>query len=122
LTPNSPNQVAIVLNTFCQGSSPAVRTIPGPAIAGKIPGRMTGGLALLLMSLLFGAGAWSYRRRQTWALSFAVLLLIAVDSAACGGLAKGPNGPTTKGPVTVTVTASANGATAIAPPIELIVD
>ncbi len=122
LTPNSPNQVAIVLNTFCQGSSPAVRTIPGPAIAGKIPGRMTGGLALLLMSLLFGAGAWSYRRRQTWALSFAVLLLIALDSAACGGLAKGPNGPTTKGPVTVTVTASANGATATAPPIELIVD
>jgi hypothetical protein len=118
LTPNSPNQVAIVLNTFCQGSSPAVRTIPVTAF----PGTTTGGLALLLMSLLFVVAAWSYRCRQTWALSFAVLLLIALGSAACGGLAKGPNGPTTKGPVTVTVTASANGATATAPPIELIVE
>jgi ABC-type glycerol-3-phosphate transport system substrate-binding protein len=84
---------------------------------------MPGGtLALLLMSILLGASAWSFRRRQSWALSFAVLLLIALGSAACGGLAKGPNGVTTPGPVTVTVTATSNGATATAPPLELIVE
>jgi hypothetical protein len=113
LSPTSPSEVAIVLNTFCQASSPAVQTTPGT------PG---GALALLLMSILLGASAWSFRRRQSWALSFAVLLLIALGSAACGGLAKGPNGVTTPGPVTVTVTATSNGATATAPPLELIVE
>jgi hypothetical protein len=113
LSPTSPSEVAIVLNTFCQASSPAVQTTPGT------PG---GALTLLLMSILFGASAWSFRRRQSWALSFTVLLLIALGSAACGGLAKGPNGVTTPGPVTVTVTATSNGATATAPPLELIVE
>jgi hypothetical protein len=47
--------------------------------------------------------------------------MIALGSAACGGLPKGPNGATQPGKVFVTVTASANGATATAPPIELII-
>src|SRR6202167_2784899 len=112
LSPTSPTEVAIVLNTFCQGAAPSV-----PAI----PGNIGGGFGLLLMSLVFGGAALSYRRRRTWALASAVLAMIVLGSAACGGLPKGPNGPTQPGLVTVTVTASANGTTATAPPIELII-
>jgi hypothetical protein len=121
LNPNSPSQVAIVLNTFCQGTTSNAQQIPAGAGTG-FDGRMTGGFALLLMSLVFAGAVLSYRRRQTWALSFAVLMLIALGSAACSSLPKGPNGPTQPGPVTVTVTASANGATATAPPLQLIID
>jgi hypothetical protein len=112
LSPTSPTEVAIVLNTFCQGAAPSV-----PAI----PGNIGGGFGLLLMSLVFGGAALSYRRRRTWALASAVLAMIVLGSAACGGLPKGPNGPTQPGLVTVTVTASANGTTATAPPIEFII-
>jgi len=112
LSPTSPTEVAIVLNTFCQGAAPSV-----PAI----PGNIGGGFGLLLMSLFFGGAALSYRRRRTWALASAVLAMIVLGGAACGGLPKGPNGPTQPGRVTVTVTASAKGTTATAPPIELII-
>jgi Big-like domain-containing protein/beta-propeller repeat-containing protein len=112
LSPTSPTEVAIVLNTFCQGAAASV-----PAI----PGNIGAGFGLLLMSLVFGGAALSYRRRGTWALASVLLAMIALGSAACGGLPKGPNGATQPGPVFVTVTASANGTTATAPPIELII-
>jgi hypothetical protein len=76
----------------------------------------------LLIALACGGAALCYRRRQGWALSFAALILIVLGSASCSGLPKGPNGPTQPGEVTVTVTASANGATVTAPPLQLIVE
>ncbi|MGH9747651.1 MAG: Ig-like domain-containing protein [Candidatus Acidiferrales bacterium] len=116
LTPNSPNQVAIVINTFCQGTTQGASPVSAPG------GPLAPGLMLLVMSLILGAAAWSYQRRQAWVLSFAALVLIALGSAACSSLPKGPNGPTQGGPVTVTVTATANGVTVTAPPLEMIVE
>jgi hypothetical protein len=116
LNPNSPNQVAIVINTFCQGAGPAARP------SGERGGPASLGWMMLIMALMFGAAAWSMRRRQAWALSLAALVLIALGSAACSSLPKGPNGPSQGGPVTVTVTATANGATVTAPPLEMIIE
>ena len=113
LTPSSPSNVAIVLNTFCKGTT---------TTAQQSPSGFGGGLMMLILTLTCGGAAFFYRRRQAWALSFAVLVLIALGSASCGGIPKGPNGPTQPGEVTVTVTASANGATVTAPPLELIVE
>jgi hypothetical protein len=113
LTPSSPSNVAIVLNTFCKGTTTTAR---------QIPRGLGGGSTLLLIALACGGAALCYRRRQGWALSFAALILIVLGSASCSGLPKGPNGPTQPGEVTVTVTASANGATVTAPPLQLIVE
>ncbi len=113
LTPSSPSNVAIVLNTFCKGTT---------TTAQQSPSGFGGGLMLLILTLTCGGAAFFYRRRQAWALSFAVLVLIALGSTSCGGIPKGPNGPTQPGEVTVTVTASADGATVTAPPLQLIVE
>jgi sugar lactone lactonase YvrE len=96
--------VAIVVDTFCKGSVPAF----GPSI----PGGLLGGLAMLLASISLCGAVWTFRRRPRWALSFGVLILIAVGMSACGNLAKSPGGAATKpGPYALIVTATApNGA------------
>jgi len=55
---------------------------------------------------------WAYRHRSRWALSFAVLMLVALGSAACNSLPKGPNGATPPGNYTLFITATANGQSA----------
>ena len=64
-----------------------------------------GGLKLLLLAMALAAMAWVYRRRPRWALSFALLMLIAIGGAACGG-DPGANGPTPPGTYPVTLTAT----------------
>jgi hypothetical protein len=93
--------VAIVMNTFCQGDVP----IPVPA-----PGGLGGGLQLLLAAGMFASVLLAYRKRSRWALSFAVLALIALGSAACSSLPSGTNGRTPAGTYTLSITASAKGA------------
>ncbi|MGA8221160.1 MAG: kelch repeat-containing protein [Candidatus Acidiferrales bacterium] len=119
------SQVAIVLNTFCAGSVPTIGPENGPQnqpmngpgnapLGGPAPGaaRIFAALELLLAALALGSLTWSYRRRPRWALTFAVLMLVALGSAACNSLPKGPNGATPPGPYSVTIMATANGQTA----------
>ncbi|HXZ12499.1 MAG TPA: choice-of-anchor L domain-containing protein [Candidatus Sulfotelmatobacter sp.] len=80
-------QVAIVLNTFCTAD-----TLPLP----QTPGGPGGGVGILLAALLMAGTAYSYRKRQRVALTFAVLMLIALGTAACsGGPAQSPTGAAT---------------------------
>jgi hypothetical protein len=100
LSGNTPKQVAIVMNTFCKGETPMY----GPG-----PGGLGGGLALLLAAVMLGSIAWAYRTRPQWALSFALLMLIALGGAACSGPASGPAGRTPAGNYTLNITATAGG-------------
>jgi hypothetical protein len=70
------------------------------------------GVQMLLGALALGGMVWSYRRRSRWALSFAVLVLMALGSAACNSLPKGPAGATPPGNYQLTITATANGQSA----------
>ncbi|MGA6961724.1 MAG: choice-of-anchor D domain-containing protein, partial [Candidatus Acidiferrales bacterium] len=81
-----PVEVAFGIQTYCTGATNAgfVPGAPGGGPAGKI--------ALLLLSLMLGGLAWAMQRNRRVALTFAVLMLVALGTAACGGLAKGPNG------------------------------
>jgi len=101
LTGNGPKQVAIVLNAFCSG---VPTQVPGP-------GGIGGGLQLLVMAMMFGSIALAYRKRSRLALSFAVLMFIALGSAACSSVPTGPNGRTPAGPYKLFITASAGGST-----------
>jgi hypothetical protein len=101
LSGNTPRQVAIVMNTFCQGDTPMY----GPG-----PGGFGGGLALLLAAIMLGSITWAYRSRSRWALSFAVLMLIALGSAACSSVPNGPSGRTPAGDYVLSITATAGGA------------
>ena len=109
LTPGGPTDVAIVLNTFCTGTTTAA-SVPNP-------GGFGGGLPLLLLSLALGGFVWTYRQSPRWALSFAVLVLMAIGGAACSSLPKGPNGATPPGNYSVTFSATVNGVTTTTPPI-----
>jgi hypothetical protein len=114
LTPNGPTDVAIVLNTFCKGTT--------TALLGPAPGGFGRGMVLLLLSLTLGCLAWVWRRNPRWAVSFAVLVLMAIGGAACSGLPKGPNGATPPGNYTVTFTATVNGVTTSTAPIPFTVE
>ncbi|HYL68338.1 MAG TPA: Ig-like domain-containing protein, partial [Candidatus Limnocylindria bacterium] len=112
LSGNTPKQVAIVMNTFCQGDTPMY----GPG-----PGGFGGGLALLLAMAMLGSITWAYRTRSRWALSFAVLMLIALGSAACSSLPSGPNGRTPAGMYQLNITATAGGASqTVVQPIQVL--
>ncbi len=96
--------VAIVVNTFCKGAVPGFEP--------TLPGGFPGGLAMLLASLSLCGAMWTFKRRPRWALSFGVLVLIAVGMSACSSLPKSPGGQATPPglyPLIVTATAP-NGA------------
>jgi hypothetical protein len=96
--------VAIVVNTFCKGFVPNFEP--------TLPGGFGGGMALLLASMSLCGAMWTFKRRPRWALSFGVLVLIAVGMSACSNLPKSPGGTATKPglyPLVVTATAP-NGA------------
>jgi hypothetical protein len=114
LTPTGPTDVAIVLNTFCKGT-----TTPqfGPA-----PGGFGGGITLLLLGLTLGGVVWMWRQSPRWAVSFAVLVLMAIGGASCASPPKGPNGATQPGNYTVTFSATVNGVTTSTAPIPFTVE
>jgi hypothetical protein len=99
----STTEVAIVIDTFCQGSS---------APPARDPRGITGGPgALLMLAALACVTAWSQKKRRSLALSFALLALMSVGLSACNNLPKGPNGATQPGQYSLTVSATANGQT-----------
>jgi hypothetical protein len=100
--------VAIVVETFCKGAVPGF---------GPFPGGFAGGLGLLLASMSLCGAMWTFKRRPRWALSFGVLVLIAVGMSACSNLATSPGGQATPvGSYSLVVTATApNGATSSVP-------
>jgi uncharacterized repeat protein (TIGR01451 family) len=114
LTPAGPTDVAIVLNTFCKGAT-TTGSVP-------MPGGSGGGITLLLLSLTLGGVFWMWRRSPRWAVSFAVLVLMAIGGASCASPPKGPNGATQPGNYTVTFTATVNGVTTSTAPIPFTVE
>ncbi len=113
LTPTGPTDVAIVLNTFCKGTT---TTLVAP------PGGFGGGITLLLLSLTLGGVLWMWRRSPRWAVSFAVLVLMAIGGASCASPPKGPNGATQPGNYTVAFSATVNGVTTSTAPIPFTVE
>jgi hypothetical protein len=109
LTPTGPTDVAIVLNTFCKGVT-TTGSVP-------IPRGFGGGTTLLLLSLTLGSVVWMWRRSPRWAMSFAILVLMAIGGASCASPPKGPNGATQPGNYTVTFSATVNGVTTSTAPI-----
>jgi uncharacterized protein (DUF2345 family) len=98
-----PIDVAIVVETFCQGAVP----VSGPFPAG------TGGLGLLLAAMALCGAMWTFKQRPRWALSFGIVIFFVVGMSACASLPKSPGGAATPPgsyPLTVTATAP-NGAT-----------
>lgn len=104
-----PIEVAFGIQTYCQG---ATNTGFAPSVPGSWP---AGGIALLLLSLGLGGLAWMMQRNRRVALTFAVLMLVALGTAACGSLAKGPNGATPPGTYSLTLTTTFNGQTQTMP-------
>jgi hypothetical protein len=71
------------------------------------------GLGLMLATLLLAGAMWALKKQPRWALSFGVLIIVAVGLSACSNLAKSPGGTATQPgsyPLVVTATAP-NGAT-----------
>jgi hypothetical protein len=114
LTPTGPTDVAIVLNTFCKGA-PTTGSVP-------MPGGFGGGFTPLLLSLMLGGVLWMWRRSPRWAVSFAILVLMAIGGASCASPPKGPNGATQPGNYTVTFSATVNGVTTSTAPIPFTVE
>ncbi len=114
LTPTGPTDVAIVLNTFCKGTT-TTGSVP-------MPGGFGGGFTLLLLSLTLGGVLWMWRRSPRWAVSFAILVLMAIGGASCASPPKGPNGATQPGNYTVTFSATVNGVTTSTAPIPFTVE
>jgi hypothetical protein len=62
--------------------------------------------------MVFGGAMWMFRRNRRVALTFAILLLVALGSAACSNsLPQGPNGATPAGTYTLSLTTTLNGQT-----------
>src|SRR5262249_1532164 len=108
LTPGGPTQVAIVVNTFCKGTTTTTNAIPGG---------FGGGLSLLMFSALVGGIAGTRRRNPRWALSFAAFVLVAIGVGGCNSLPRGPNGSTIEGDYSVTISATINGQTVTSAPV-----
>ena len=106
-------EVAFGVQTFCQGATQTGgMTLPGGA------GGMgtSGGLGLLVLGLMLGGAAWTMKGNRRMAMTLAMLMIVTLGSAACGGgLAKGPNGITPAGTYTLTLTATVNGQTQTLP-------
>jgi hypothetical protein len=99
-------EVAFGITTFCQGA-----TTTGALLPFNIGGR----LGLLLVILAFGGMIWALQRNRQLALTFAMIMLMALGSAACASLPKGPAGVTPAGTYTLTLTATVNGKTQTLP-------
>ncbi|MGH7484052.1 MAG: choice-of-anchor L domain-containing protein, partial [bacterium] len=108
ITRNGPSQIAIVVETFCNGFLAPI---------GVNPGGLGGGFALLLFATMLAGSAWTYRKNPRWALSFALFVLIAIGGAACNSLPRGAGGATVPGDYILTISATVNGQTVSAAPV-----
>jgi len=105
LTGGGSTHTAIVVKFFCSD-------VPGTPGFRKIPGGLNGPLGMMLVALAMTGMCYALRRRPRWAISFALLALIALGTASCSSPQAGPNGATPPGNYTITLTATLNGETA----------
>jgi len=102
-------QTAIVVNTYCQGSTP----VGSPA--GKLPLAPMGGLCVIA-ALALAAMPGSQRRRLRLALVPAALAVILIFNASCGNLPKSPTGAATPpGTYTLDIKASLGNSSSTLP-------
>jgi hypothetical protein len=101
-------EVAFSIQTYCQAAAPFV--IFDPGATGTT-------LKLLLFSMLLCGRILIVRRDRRVALTFAMLTLmtVALGTAACGSLAKNPEGATVPGRYTITLTTTFHGQTQTLP-------
>ena len=102
-------EVAFAIQTFCQGATTSTGFVARGG--GRVGGGIAGGIGLLLVSMVFGGAMWMFRGNRRVALTFATLLLVALGSAACNSLPKGPNGATPAGTYSLSLTTTLNGQT-----------
>jgi len=109
-------QTAIVLSTYCQGSTP----VGAPKNQIPVPPVFAGVLALLA-ALMMAAAPKSQRKRLRLALAPALLAVILMVNAACGSLPKSPTGAATPpGTYTLDITATL-GNSSFTLPVTLVV-
>jgi hypothetical protein len=101
---------AVQLQTFCQGTT-VTQT-------GFQPGGLGfgGGIGVLLVSLMMGGVAFMFRRSRRFALTFALLAVVALGAGSCASLPKSPTGQATPpGTYFISLTATLNGQTTTQP-------
>jgi hypothetical protein len=110
LNGTTATEVAFGIQTYCTG--------PTNTGAGFVPGALGrgygGGIALMLMGML-GVATIGFRRQRRLAMTFAMLLVMALGSAACSSLATNPNGATPAGTYTISLTTTLNGSSQTLP-------
>jgi uncharacterized repeat protein (TIGR01451 family) len=99
-------EVAFGIQTYCQGNAP---------VSGSVPAGFGGGIATLLAALMLGGIGWTFRRDRRMALTFAMVMLMILGAAACGGLPQGPNGATPAGTYFISLSTTLNGQTQTLP-------
>jgi len=95
-------QIAFGIQTFCQGATNT---------GALLPFNFGGKFGWPIVILLFAGMLWTLQRNRRLAVTFATIMLIALGSAACASLPKGPNGATPAGTYSLTLTTSINGQT-----------
>jgi hypothetical protein len=95
-------QIAFGIQTFCQGTT---------TTGALLPFHFGGKFGRPLVILIFAGMLWTLQRKRRLAVTFATIMLIALGSAACASLPKGPNGATPAGTYTLTLTTTINGQT-----------
>jgi uncharacterized repeat protein (TIGR01451 family) len=95
-------QVAFGIQTFCQGAT---------GTGTSLPFNLGGKFGWPLVILAFAGMLWTLQRNRRLAMTFAMIMLMALGSAACASLPKGPNGATPAGTYSLTLTTSINGQT-----------
>jgi uncharacterized repeat protein (TIGR01451 family) len=102
----APIQIAFGIQTFCQGA-----TNTGVSLPFNFGGKY--GWPLVILS--FVGMLWTLQRNRRLALTFAMIMLMTLGSAACANLPKGPNGATPAGTYSLTLTTTLNGQTQTLP-------
>ncbi len=110
LSASGSTEVAFAIQTYCTGTTTNTGSIPA------LPGGFGGGMALSMITLSLAGATWTFNRKPRVALAFAMLLIVVLGGAACGGgLAKGPDGVTPAGTYYLTLNATTNGNTVSMP-------
>ena len=107
LNGSGTTEVAFGVQAFCTGSTTA---------AGFVPGNFGGSVGAVLLAMILGGAAWAFKPYRRMALTFAMLMLIAVGAGSCASLAKSPTGQATPaGTYFISLTTTLNGQTQTLP-------
>jgi hypothetical protein len=103
LTPNGVTHTAIVVNTFCQGTTPSSGSVPGNPTQNLPPAPWL--IAIVGLALLVSM-ALTKKRSLRLVMPLAALLLAGIFVSSCGSPPKGPNGITPPGIYSLVITAT----------------